>query len=169
MTPPGDRPHTTTYAILSPVKRRRTLALMTLALVGAALTGCSKSAAKPPASTAASDSTTSSGPPAGGGSPGTPQQTVQTWISEVNAENPSATELLGQPFRADWTRTKRTVWPKFSNVNCQTQSQTTSAATVHCTLSESVYAGERNPPTYWNFNLTAESGGTWLITHYRSG
>lgn len=145
---------------------------MALTLVGAGLSACSSSSANPPASTAAHDSTTSqpaAGGTAQGGSSTNPRQTVLNWFSEVNGKNRAAAELLAEPYRTDWTRTRSTVWPQFSNVNCQTQSQTSSTATVHCTLSESVYAGESHPPTYWNFNLTSQSDGTWLITHYKSG
>jgi hypothetical protein len=151
------------------VSRWRALVLILLAVgVGASISSCSSGSASPGATNQDASTTTSTAGSTGqtSGTSTSAQQTVETWFREIDAKNPSAPSLLEQPFRGDWTRTRVTSWPSFSNVSCQTISESATAATVHCGFDESRLAGEAKPTTAWVVHLVKQPDGTWLIARY---
>jgi hypothetical protein len=139
--------------------------------VGAFIGSCSSSgpdaAQRPPSTTSTTSAPSTTSPTGIGTSSSTsPQQTVETWFSEVNAKSHSAPALLAQPLRHDWEATRVTSWPSFSNVSCRPISESGNTATVHCGFVESRFAGAATPNTAWTVHLVKQPDGSWLIARY---
>jgi hypothetical protein len=142
-------------------KSVRRIGLVTFGLAvggGAFLAGCSGGGSG--SSTIPSDNLSS------------PLAATESWFKSINDKDfaaaqehfvPSARSMM------DWGGGDTATWSSFTKLQCKTQTETGSTASVYCTFNESPSSSEGNPDSFWTISLTHTTSGDWLINNYGQG
>jgi hypothetical protein len=101
---------------------------------------------------------------------GPPEQATLSWFYAINHKDgaAAAAHIARAAGPMDWGHTS--TWSTFSALRCKPASmQSTTAATVYGSFSESSSESEGNPDNWWSVSLQRRRDGRWLINSYGQG